>query len=200
MLEAAIRTIRRSLRGHLRHRREERWAFSFPRRWSRRFDAPIRMSFHKYNTAVCEALAFPFRLPGISGRTARASADFAAGSRGRRSLCCAEGRDRRLLATRAAYRNGISRRSCNSCNRRCSNGGSGSLSRLACRRNSYNICGFCSDSRRRMGRYWEARGPGWWLDRCHSDCRWIRATSSRSALSRTRLWRYPANVRLWSYW
>lgn len=200
MLEAGIRTIRRSPRGRLRRRHAEHWAFSFLRRWSRRSDVPIRMSFRKCNIAVCAAPSFPFLRPGISGRMERASADFVAGSRGRHSFGWAINQSRRRRAPKAACRNGIFRRSCNSHNRRRSNGGSGSLSRLACRRNSYNICGFCSDSRRRTGRYLEARDRGWWSDRCRSDYRWIQATSSLSALSRTRLWRYHANGRLWNYW
>ena len=198
--EAGIRTIRRSLSGCHHRRHAERWAFSFPRPWSRMSDLSIRRSFRRYNRAVYAAHAPPSLRPRTADKTARAWIDSAAGNRGRRSFGCAINRNRRFLVPRAACRNGISRRSCNSCNRRCSNDGSGSLSRLACRRNSYNICGFCSDSRRRMGRYLEAQGRGWRSDRCRSDCRWIRATSSRSALSRTRLWRYPANGRLWSYW
>ena len=194
MHEAAIRTIRRSRRGRLRRRHAECLAFSFLRRWSRRSGGPIRRSFRKYNTAVCAEPAFLSLRPGISGRMERASADSAAGSRGRRSLGGAITQSRRRRATKAADWSGTSRHSYSSYNRPASAFCNGSRGSPRIRRNGRNAYESYWCIQRRTDRRQARLDLRWWKGLRLADSRWILATLSRRAGLRKRLWRYQASA------
>ena len=207
--EAGIRTIRRSLSGCRSHRRAEGLAFSFPRQWSRRSHESVCRSFHKYNIAVCAALAFLSLRQGTWGKLAPALADFAAGSRGRRSLGDAINQNLRLLAPKAADWIGTSRHSCSSYNRPASAFCSGSRGSQRIRRNGRNAYGSCWCIQRRTGRRQARLDLRWWTGLYLVDSRWIRAKPNQRAGLLKHPGRYPTSAlgrisseTLWSpsYW